>query len=269
MSFLEFRHGLLTYRLTDELICTVGVAAVPLPASAARNVLRAALAGPLPILATQFRCAFSNLDGGRASAPIFLPDALADNITMLILQGRLALLVYPLPGMITPLETMPTAPAPENGTAGAVHPRAIKLMHDFEGCRLEAYLPTPNDRPTIGWGMTFYPDGKAVKMGETITQAKADADFVLIVDKFAEKVRTLIGKSPTTRLQFGAMVCLAYNIGEGDKGFAGSTVLRKHKAGDFAGAAEAFGMWNKQAGKVLLGLTRRRAAEAALYLSVE
>jgi lysozyme len=154
-----------------------------------------------------------------------------------------------------------------------VHPRAIALMHAFEGCRLAAYMPTPNDRPTIGWGMTFYPDGKPVRMGDTITQAKADADFVAVVEQFAAKLRPLVGEA--TPLQFGAMVCLAYNIGMGPvvwragmrSGFRQSTVLRLHKAGDWKGAARAFGMWNRQAGRVLSGLTRRRAAEAALYLS--
>jgi GH24 family phage-related lysozyme (muramidase) len=43
--------------------------------------------------------------------------------------------------------------------------------------------------------------------------------------------------------------------------------LKKHLAGDYAGAAAQFVRWNKAGGKVLAGLTQRRAAEAALYLS--
>jgi GH24 family phage-related lysozyme (muramidase) len=146
-----------------------------------------------------------------------------------------------------------------------LHPKAITLMHDFEGCRLKAYMPTPQDRPTIGWGMTFYPDGRAVRMGDTITQAQADADFETIVGRFAEQVDDHLGDAAATGTEFGAMVALAYNIGIA--AFARSSVLRLHKAGDKAGAARAFGLWNKQAGRVLNGLTRRRAAEAALYLS--
>ena len=145
----------------------------------------------------------------------------------------------------------------------SIHPRAIALLHQFEGCRLLAYYPTPADRPTIGWGMTFYPDGRAVKMGDVITQAQADAMFEVIANRFADQIRPMVGDA--TPLQFGAMVCLAYNIGV--KAFARSTVLRLHKAGDWKGAARAFGMWSKQKGKTLPGLVRRRAAEAALYLS--
>ena len=144
-------------------------------------------------------------------------------------------------------------------------PAAIKLLHDFEGCRLKAYMPTPNDRPTIGWGMTFYPDGREVKMGETITQAYADAYFETIVGRFADRVDELVDPAPATGNELGAMTCLAYNIGIA--GFARSSVLRLHKAGEKAAAESAFKLWNKQAGRVLNGLTRRRAAEAALYLA--
>jgi GH24 family phage-related lysozyme (muramidase) len=42
-------------------------------------------------------------------------------------------------------------------------------------------------------------------------------------------------------------------------------LTKKHIAGDFAGAKAEFGRWNKNAGKVMRGLTRRREAEAALY----
>ena len=144
-----------------------------------------------------------------------------------------------------------------------IHPRAIALMHQSEGCRLRAYMPTKEDKPTIGWGMTFYPDGRAVRMGDVITQAQADAMFTVIANRFADQIRPMVGEA--TPQQFGAMVCLAYNIGVG--AFARSSVLRLHKAGDWKGAARAFGLWDKQAGKVLPGLVRRRAMEAAMYLS--
>lgn len=144
-----------------------------------------------------------------------------------------------------------------------VGPRALALLHEFEGCRLHAYMPTQQDRPTIGWGMTFYPGGAAVEMGDAISQAQADADFDIIIQRFGAGVAKLIGDAATTPAQFGAMVALAYNIGMG--GFAKSSVLRLHKAGEYAGAARAFGLWSKQAGETLPGLVRRRAAEAKLY----
>jgi GH24 family phage-related lysozyme (muramidase) len=137
----------------------------------------------------------------------------------------------------------------------------LKLIQSFEGCKLTAY-PDPGsggDPWTIGWGST----GPNIKRGTVWTQEQADARFAEHVEEFAAKVRALIGASPTKQHQFDALVSIAYNIGTGN--LSGSTLLRKHKAGDYAGAAAEFAKWNKAAGKVMNGLTRRREAEAALY----
>lgn len=140
-----------------------------------------------------------------------------------------------------------------------VGPRAKALIKSYEQCRLTAYLPTPNDVPTIGWGTT----GADVQMGLTWTQAQCDARFEADLAKFAAGVEAALNGAPTQAREFGAMVSLAYNIGTG--AFASSTLCRKHREGDTVGAAAEFPRWNKQAGKVLGGLTKRRAAEAALY----
>lgn len=137
-------------------------------------------------------------------------------------------------------------------------PRIKAFIKNYEKCRLRAFLPTPNDVPTIGWGRT-----KGVKLGMTQTQAEADADFDADIAERAAFINDKLDGCATTQDQFDAMLSLAYNIGL--DAFAGSTVLRKHKAGDYAGAADAFGMWVKQAGKTLAGLVTRRAAEARIY----
>jgi GH24 family phage-related lysozyme (muramidase) len=141
-------------------------------------------------------------------------------------------------------------------------PAGIALMHAFEGCRLSAYADpgSADGHPwTIGWGST----GPGISKGVVWTQQQADERFAADLAKFAAKVRDVLGGTATTQSQFDAMVSLAYNIGVG--AFSKSTVLRKHKAGDYAGAKAAFLMWNKNDGKVMAGLTRRREAEAALY----
>ncbi len=147
----------------------------------------------------------------------------------------------------------------------------IALIKSFESCAkahktqkgmFVAYLPTKDDVPTIGWGTT----GKDITMSTVFTQKQCDDRFDADITEFSAKVDALLGGAKTTQHQFDAMVSLAYNIGPGAKGFAGSSVLRRHKAGDIAGAAAAFHMWNKQAGKVLAGLVRRRNAEAVLYI---
>ncbi len=144
-------------------------------------------------------------------------------------------------------------------------PACAKLIEGFEKCAkpvgegmFAAYMPTAKDRPTIGWGST----GADIAMGLTWTQAQCDARFAADLAKFAAGVSTVV-TGETSQPQFDAMVSLAYNIGLG--GFKSSTLLRLHNVGDFAGAQAQFAVWNKQAGKVLGGLVKRRAAEAAMY----
>lgn len=138
-------------------------------------------------------------------------------------------------------------------------PRARAFVKGFEKCRLAAYMPTPKDRPTLGWGSA----GPDIHMGMTWTQEQADERFDRDADSFAGAVTKHLGGLPTTQNQFDAMWSLAYNIGETN--FAASTLLKLHKAGEFSAAAEQFQRWNKQAGVVLNGLTKRRPAEAAIY----
>jgi lysozyme len=80
--------------------------------------------------------------------------------------------------------------------------------------------------------------------------------------KFEAAVRSHV-KVDLAQWQFDALVSFAYNCGIGN--LKSSTLLRKVNKGDFAGAAREFGKWNKAGGRVLTGLTRRRAAEATLF----
>lgn len=137
--------------------------------------------------------------------------------------------------------------------------KIIDFIRDFEKCRLVAYMPTPKDRPTIGWGST----GPDIRLGMTWTQDQADERFAADLAKFSAGVVRALEGAHTNQPQFDAMVSLAYNIGLG--AFSGSTLLKMHRAGDFGGAQAQFARWNRQAGKVLNDLTRRRAAEAAIY----
>lgn len=139
--------------------------------------------------------------------------------------------------------------------------KIIDFIKGYEKCRLNAYMPTPDDVPTIGWGST----GPDIKMGLTWTQERADERFAADLARFSGKVTALLGSAPTTQAQFDALVSFAYNVGYGEGGLKTSTLLRLHKDGDHAGAALQFTRWNKQKGKVLNGLTKRRAAEAEIY----
>lgn len=138
------------------------------------------------------------------------------------------------------------------------------LIRSFEGLRLTAYL-CPAGVPTIGYGSTGpHVTQEDARRGRTISRDEAEALLRRDLEPIVAKVEALVGGRAGAN-EFAAMVCLAFNIGVG--AFAKSSVLKRHNGGDKAGAAQAFGMWNKAAGTVLAGLVRRRAAEATLYLS--
>lgn len=136
------------------------------------------------------------------------------------------------------------------------------LIKEFEGCKLKSYQCSAL-RWTIGYGNTFYEDGKPVLPGHAITQEKANQLFELISADFSAKVSKLV-PSHITPNQFGALTSFAYNCGVVN--LQKSTLLKKVNANhnDPSILAE-FMKWNKAGGKVLAGLTRRREAEANLY----
>lgn len=135
------------------------------------------------------------------------------------------------------------------------------LVKSFEGCVLKAY-PDPGsggDPWTIGVGAT----GPGISKGVVWTQQQADDRLLADLARFGRGVWTAIAEKETTQNRFDALVSFAFNVGIGN--LLSSTLLRKHVAGDYEGAAAQFIRWNKAAGKVMKGLTRRREAEAKLY----
>lgn len=138
----------------------------------------------------------------------------------------------------------------------------IDLISSFEGIRLNAYDDGVGVW-TIGIGTTTYPNGVKVKKGDKCTLDQAKEYFAHDLKRFESSVNNLV-KVPLTQNQFDALVSLVYNIGQ--TAFSNSTLLKKLNAKDYQGAADQFPRWNKAKGKVLNGLTRRRAAERALFL---
>lgn len=148
----------------------------------------------------------------------------------------------------------------------------LTLIKDFEdgGWRdkkiFHAYVDeVGNGKPvTIGYGYTNQAGfGPGVKMGDVWTKAEAEHWLEVGVQRDAKEILKLTTIEPTSD-QLAAMCSFVWNLGIGN--FRGSTFLKRHNAGDFAGAAEALTWWNKAQGRVLKGLVRRREAEKALYL---
>jgi GH24 family phage-related lysozyme (muramidase) len=143
----------------------------------------------------------------------------------------------------------------------------LALIKRFEGCakrradgRFDSYPdPATGGEPwTIGWGST----GADIGEGLVWTQAECDERLEKDLQIRAREVSDVIAGAPTTRNQFDALVSFHYNTGA----IATATLTRLHKQGKFAAAAREFGKWVHAGGKVLPGLVKRRAAEAALYM---
>lgn len=137
----------------------------------------------------------------------------------------------------------------------------IKLMHSFEGCKLQSYKDIVGIW-TIGWGST----GPDIGPNMTWTQQQADERFKKDLQKFEKAVSAAV-KVPITSNQFSALVCFTYNVGAG--AMTNSTLIKKLNFGDISGAADQFLRWNKAGGKEVKGLTRRREAERELFLKSE
>lgn len=140
-----------------------------------------------------------------------------------------------------------------------------RLIARHEGFRSKPYL-CPAKIPTIGYGNTYYPDGKRVTLlDKEITEQQGFEMFKEIADRFARKVSRLV-TSPINQNQFNALVSFAYNVGMGN--LMKSTLLKKVNANhnDFTIRNE-FMKWNRANGKELRGLTLRRIDEAHIYFS--
>lgn len=131
--------------------------------------------------------------------------------------------------------------------------KGIALIKSFEGCRLQAYRDSVGVL-TIGYGHTG-----DVREGQVISQGFAEELLKADLTKFERNV-TRYTPFEMNQNQFDALVSFAFNCGVGN--------LKKLVSGrDQEKVARKMLEYNKAGGRVLAGLTRRRQAERALFLS--
>lgn len=110
---------------------------------------------------------------------------------------------------------------------------------------------------TIGWGST----GPGIVKGTVWTAQQAETALDKHIDEFALGVLALSpGLANELPRRFAAIISFAYNCGLGN--YRISRLRKRVDAKDWDGACEQIVRWNKAAGRVLPGLTRRRQAEA-------
>jgi lysozyme len=143
------------------------------------------------------------------------------------------------------------------------------LIHHFEGClkkegdKYKAYT-CPAGVLTIGHGHTNH-HGRQFNATTRWSREECDRAFAEDMEGFERDVRRLV-TVPLDSNRFDALVSFTYNVGAGN--LAKSTLLKCVNRGDHKQAAAEFHKWNKAGGKVLAGLTRRRASESLLYQNI-
>lgn len=185
-----------------------------------------------------------------------------------------------LPGSPAPQTGQATAPAPDDdvslpfqgappdvGVAGdflnAVIPQRLSPAGAAFIKQQEGWTPVPMPDAgghVIGWGHTIQP-------GERFPQPiTPQGQGQQLFDHDAMMAMTLVNrvvKVPLSQNQFDALVDLAFNVPVALGPH--SSILRALNAGDYAGAATNFALYNKSQGRVNSDLTKRRAAEARRF----
>lgn len=140
----------------------------------------------------------------------------------------------------------------------------LALIRRFEGLYRGPYL-CPAGVPTIGYGATYYEDGTRVTLRDAIiTRERAEALLLWHVKTVylpaVLKLCPAIVHEPPGRV--AALIDWTFNLGAGQ--LKASTLRKRVNAGDWADVPIQIKKWDKAGGRVLRGLTIRRAAEAAL-----
>ena len=137
---------------------------------------------------------------------------------------------------------------------------AASLCKQFEGFRSRPYL-CPAGVPTIGYGSTYYSDGRKVTLQDPPMDEPA-ASALLMYELQHTYLPGTLRNCPilaTDQRRLNAVVDFCYNLGIGR--LQTSTLKRKINAQDWEGAKEELKKWNKGGGKVLAGLDKRRKSE--------
>lgn len=159
----------------------------------------------------------------------------------------------------------------------ATHPEALTQARDlierFEGIEPEAYLDAVGV-PTICAGLTRYPNGSPVRMGD-VCDLRVCRGYLeqMLRQTYQPQLECIPGWGFLTPVRQAVLFSFAWNLGARFYGAAGfetiSRVLRDGASNPAAydAMADALALYVKAGGRTLAGLVRRRQEEAALWTS--
>lgn len=147
------------------------------------------------------------------------------------------------------------------------------FIEGFEGCFLQSYddatehVIRPGDRclgtMTIGYGHTSDAGPPRVYAGMKLRD-KAEADAILAADLASVEIEVShVVAVPLNQNQFDALVSFQFNTGW--LAHEHCSLLHALNAGNYELADEDFMLYDRAQGRVLVGLSRRRAAEKKLF----
>lgn len=149
--------------------------------------------------------------------------------------------------------------------------RIVEFISSFEGFSAKPYLDI-SGVATIGYGATYYQDGRKVKMSDPPITLQCALDLKEFHIEETEKVVRSLVKSNINQNQFDALVSWVYNLGK--ENLRTSTMLKKiNKNPNDPSIKASWVQWNKarnpKTGKLEFsnGLNRRRHEEVAIYFS--
>lgn len=149
-----------------------------------------------------------------------------------------------------------------------VPPQCLDIIAEFEGFRASPYL-CPAGVPTVGYGCTFYPDGRKVALSDPpLTHQEAKDMLAVLVEKefWAVLQNTIPDWEHMNDNQRSALTSFAFNLGAhfyGSPGFATVSACLKDHAWDEIPAA--FMLYVNPGSSFEAGLRRRREAEGRLW----
>lgn len=139
---------------------------------------------------------------------------------------------------------------------------AAALCRRFEGCHLAPYL-CPAGVPTIGYGATYYEDGRKVSIHDpAITKDYAEALLLWHLENVYLPAVIRLCPNITDPDKLAAIVDFTFNLGGNN--LKNSTLRIKVLEDDWEGVVVQLKRWVRGGGKVLRGLVLRRQAEADL-----
>ncbi|RDF39045.1 glycoside hydrolase family protein [Acinetobacter baumannii] len=111
-----------------------------------------------------------------------------------------------------------------------------------EGYTAKPTIPVKGDRPTIGNGTTFYPDGRAVTMNDpAITRKQAFEYLKFTMNKDAKAFNKTLLNIPISQAEYDLYLDFTYQYGIG--AWSGSSMLKNLKIGKYKAACESLLKW--------------------------